>query len=260
MKNVKSRKIILQAVLLIFALMVILSFTTSMAFAKSADFKYGEGTENDPYIISTPSELNMVRYHRDAYFLQAANLDMSDFGQFAPIGSVSFPFTGHYNGGKYSITNLTIDSDDNNVGLFSVIYNGTVENLKIIDSTIAGAYNVGAIAGTNKGILNGCIVDSEISGVGAVGGIAGLNSTHGMIMECGNLGVIENENGKYFGGISGINDGKIENCYNHGDISINANDSVDNSIGIYSIQDYVEPYNIVENKYIDSLRTAKGLL
>lgn len=36
--------------------------------------------------------------------------------------------------------------------------------------------------------------------------------------------------------------------------------SVDNSIGIYSIQDYVEPYNIVENKYIDSLRTAKGLL
>lgn len=36
--------------------------------------------------------------------------------------------------------------------------------------------------------------------------------------------------------------------------------SADNAIGIYSIQDYVEPYNMVENKYIDSLRIAKGLL
>lgn len=226
MKNVKSIKIILLASLLIIALVVSLSFTVGITFAKSADFKHGEGTESNPFIISTPSELNMVRYHRDAYFLQTANLDMSDFGQFAPIGSVTFPFTGHYNGGKYSITNMTIDSDDNNVGLFSVIYNGTVENLKIIDSNITGAYNVGAIAGTNKGILQGCVVNSKISGIGAVGGISGLNSTRGMIMECGNLGVIENESGKYFGGISGINDGIIENCYNHGDISINSNDSV----------------------------------
>lgn len=227
MKNVKSIKVILLAIILIIASVVSLSFTVSNTFAKSADFKHGEGTESDPYIISTPSELNMVRYHRDAYFLQAANLDMSDFGQFSPIGSVSFPFTGHYNGGKYSITNLTIDlDDDNNVGLFSVIFNGTVENLKIIDSSIKGAYNVGAIAGTNKGILKGCIVNSKISGICAVGGISGLNSTHGIIMECGNLGAIENENGKYFGGIAGINDGIIENCYNHGDISINANDSV----------------------------------
>lgn len=226
MKIIKSKRFGLILISIIITLFASLIFCVGFAYAKSSDFKSGEGTESDPFIISTPEELNMVRYHSDAYFLQTANLDMSEIGAFVPIGSSTFPFTGHYNGGKYSITNLTIDSDENNVGLFSVLYNGSVENLKIKNSNVTGSYNVGAITGINKGIVRGCIVDASVSGAGSVGGVAGLNSTGGILSECGNLATVKCDGGIYAGGIAGLNDSVIENSYNRGNVNVGLNNAV----------------------------------
>lgn len=223
MKTVKLKKISLILIIIVIAIIILASMTfvsSNLAYAQSVDFKFGEGTKENPYQISNSKELNNVRYHRDAYFLQTANIDMSNYENFAQIGSIEFPFKGKYDGGKYSIFNLNIESTDNNVGLFSYIRKGEITNLKIKDSSIKGAYNVGAIVGINQGTIMGCIVNCQVNGTGAVGGIAGLNS--GVIKECANLGVVKSNddstNGKYIGGISGINNKIIQDSYNLGDI------------------------------------------
>ncbi|MBD5087016.1 MAG: hypothetical protein HDT32_06665 [Clostridiales bacterium] len=224
MKNVKLEKF--RIVLALSMIVIILGFAVisgNFVNAKSVDFKDGEGTAESPYIISTPEELSNVRYHRDAYFLQTANIDMSEYKNFAPIGSIDFPFTGRYDGGKYCISNLKINSTENNVGLFSYIRKGEIDNLKLKNCVIKGEYNVGSFVGINQGSLIGCIADCEVSGKGSVGGIAGLNS--GLIKECANKGVVksvdENIYGQYSGGICGINNKTIQDCYNLGKINYN---------------------------------------
>lgn len=211
-------------VILIALLAIGLLMVNYNAFAKTQFFAKGDGTEESPYEISTINEFINMNYYPDAYYIQTNNIDFA--GQtISPIGSITFPFTGHYDGSKYAILNVRINSNNNNVGLFSFVDGGTIENLKIQNSEIRGAFNVGAIAGTNRGTIIGCIVDSnvKVSGDGAVGGIVGLNSSKGSIKESANKGNVcineEFANGMYIGGVAGINNSLIFNCYNSGTIS-----------------------------------------
>lgn len=221
----------LKAIEVLIFLMIITLITgiiamTGIAFAdsNSSDFKNGYGTAESPYEITSVKEFNNVRYHRGSYFVQTTNLDFSEYGDFAPIGSVTFPFTGHYDGGKYNISNIHIKQNSNNVGIFAFIdKQGTVENLKVTGGEIEGEYNVGSIAGTNRGTVIGCISSAKIYGKGAVGGIVGLNAAGGQVLECGNLNtvktVMSGNGGMYAGGVVGVNNSTIQNCYNHGAIN-----------------------------------------
>lgn len=224
----KSKAFLSIIILTIISVVAGLSAMIDIAFAdsNSSDFKNGYGTATNPYEITSVEEFNNVRYHLDAYFIQKDNLDFSNAGDFAPIGSASFPFIGHYDGNQYSIENLHITSTSNNVGVFSFVFKGTVENLKISKAVVCGDYNVGIIAGVNRGEIIGCITtDSEVYGNRAVGGIVGTNSSGGQIIECGNRSKIyengNSQNGMYFGGIAGINNSSISNCYNQGDVNNN---------------------------------------
>lgn len=241
----KTKAILILIFLMIISVITGLSAMTGIAFAdsNSGDFKNGHGTSESPYEISSVEEFNNVRYHLDAHFKQTENLDFSD-REFAPIGSVTFPFTGHYDGGKYQISNINIKQDSNNVGLFSYIDNGAVvENLKVINAEIEGEYNVGAIAGTNRGTVIGCVSTSDVSGYGSVGGVVGLNAVGGEVKECGNLGnVFSTKAGLYVGGLVGVNNSLIQDCYNHGNINSDKNTAVTYSGGIVGLNDG-ESYN-----------------
>lgn len=204
-----------------------------------SDFKNGHGTTESPYEITSVEEFNNVRYHLDAHFKQMDNLDLSG-SEFSPIGSVTFPFTGYYDGGKYQISNLNIKQNSNNIGLFSYVDNGgVVENLKIVKAEIAGEYNVGAIAGINRGLIIGCVSSANVSGNGSVGGIVGLNAVGGEIKECGNTGNVSSTkiDGMYIGGIVGVNNAFIQNCYNHGRINLDHNTAITYSGGIVGLND-----------------------
>lgn len=207
----KNLNLIAMAIVAIMLLLGVMFTTLDIAFAESSDFKSGDGTKENPYKITNSSELNNVRYHLDSYFLQTDNIDLQG-NDFAPIGSIEFPFQGHYDGGKYSISNMKINSTQNNVGLFSYVRNGSITNLKIVKSTISGNYNVGAVVGSNQGEVIGCVSESEVFGNGAVGGIVGLNMTS--VTECANKNTIKAVAGKYVGGVVGVNKGVIADCYN----------------------------------------------
>lgn len=89
-------------------------------------------------------------------------------------------FSGIFDGGGYTISNLTMKKgSDSDNGLFSVIYGGSVKNLVLDGLIIEAATNVGAICGKDDSAYEsnivGCkIKNANITCAGTGGGIIGI--------------------------------------------------------------------------------------
>ena len=106
-----------------------------------------------------------------------------------PIGDASNEYTGHFDGGGHTISNLDIVFNEEEwklsyYGLFGYVgESGTIENISVsgnIDTKLGGY--VGMIAGLNKGNILNCDVSGTITGKGNTGGVAGFN--YGKIEGC----------------------------------------------------------------------------
>lgn len=83
-------------------------------------FSGGRGTAEDPYLISSDWDLReMADYinnddaliYRKAHYKQVADINLSKYENFTPIGiSSDYNFQGVYDGGNYIIAGLTIDN------------------------------------------------------------------------------------------------------------------------------------------------------
>lgn len=154
-----------------------------------------------------------------------------------PIGSDDYPFTGSFDGGCWTIKNLTINSTTNYQGMFGYMDGGAVRNLGLVDCDITGSLYVGGIAGHNiNGLIENCYVTGSVEGTSQiVGGIVGFNRTLGtdtaaIIRNCYTTADITG-GGISVGGIVGVNgyDGPdaytssvnhiVENCYATGAIN-----------------------------------------
>lgn len=168
-------------------------------------FAGGDGTEANPYQVSTPKQLNAVRNDLSAHYIQINDIDMSDWGNWEPIGTKDNVFCGSYNGNRYIISgieiNINISKDteknvsDKYIGLFGYVSNSKIKNLgiensiynvKVNDFESNYFCNVGGIAGCiDKSNIENCYFNGGISNIGGnyvfarTSGIAsiGLNST-----------------------------------------------------------------------------------
>lgn len=173
------------------------SYSSSLGFS-------GSGTADDPYIISSSSDLSKLRqlmnddYKRlglreNTFFKQQGNIDMyweskycdSRYG-WLPIGDKNTnPFSYTYDGGGYAISRLNVKRDTTGcVGLFGFVSKALIKNVHLVDANIKGLYAVGGIAGVaatggnarDETVIRGCVVSqSTITGEGgfAIGGILG---------------------------------------------------------------------------------------
>lgn len=140
----------------------------------------GGGTQEDPYLITNRADLQYLRDTVNAgtefsnyYFLQTADIDLKDVESWEPIASYDcgYSFAGFYNGNGYEIQNMTIDAEDENVGLFGRL-DGAVINLNLVNCDINGMY-VGAITSHGNGpVIANCYVSGKLHGSHRVGGIA----------------------------------------------------------------------------------------
>ena len=112
-----------------------------------------------------------------------------------------------------------------NIGLFSEIYGGTVENLTMTNSTVENlgrnhrtgilvAYNLGTVRNVHVG---GKIVVRDIS---KVGGLVGFNL--GTIVLSSSAGVVDAGNGSVAGGLVGESEGQILVSHSTTKVSISA--------------------------------------
>jgi len=223
-------------------------------------FAGGDGTAENPYEISTPYELNSVRYYLDADFILLNDIDLSaataeggiywnDGNGWDPAGNLSNPFTGVFDGCGYSIRGLKHKTVSASVagGLFGFISDAEIRNLGIEDGLITSASLVaGGLAGSasNSQIVN-CYNTSNIRGY-IVGGLIG-QSTNCSFLGCYNTGRITARAGgtALAGGITGdMHSGLIRDCYNAG--SVYADYRSGGITGYLSIE---TSGNLIENSY-----------
>ena len=113
-------------------------------------FSTGNGTESDPYLISTAAELALVAKHANEevetgkYYELAADIDLKGY-EWVPIGNnskadmgfaVSYEnvFSGYFDGNHYTIYNMSIENAVEGVcyyGLFGVFNDGVIKNVNL---------------------------------------------------------------------------------------------------------------------------------
>lgn len=130
-----------------------------------------DGSQTYPYIIKTADQLQNINNKLDVYYKLGANIDLTG-RTWQTIGNQTTPFKGELNGNGYTIKNLTINKDEDYIGLFG--YNqGTLKNIKLENFSVTGKNNVGALVGYNTGIITNNNAVAQVTGNTNVGGLIG---------------------------------------------------------------------------------------
>ena len=157
-------------------------------------------------------------FNADAsYYTTSNKVTWTTASGWLPIGSDSDRFSGVFEGNGHTISNLYIDRNSNNIGLFAVTA-GTVQiqNIRLLNVTIQGAMYVGSLVGSNFGsIINSDVTAATIVGNSQIGGLVGANRGN-IISSFAYTDVIGLSN---VGGLLGDNTGNITNTYAAGTVS-----------------------------------------
>ncbi len=212
----------------------------------------GHGTVEDPYLISNAEDLkklsdSVLNYAnlKDKYFLQTNDIDISEYSNWQPIGTLGIPFEGIYNGDNKEVTGLQIETYESWQGLFGFV-SGTIKNLTVrgnvnILGTDKYVYFHSFAAGVCGGIYNDALISNctnyvNVHGHAYVGGICGgiarsdemiVGREQSEIINCKNYGTITgndeyalNESAMYFGGICGESLGILTGNINYGTVTV----------------------------------------
>ena len=211
------------------------------------------------FLVSTPDALRFIgkgnpldpaehkQWTLDKCYELNEDIDM-DNEFFEPIGTMSDPFEGVFDGNGHVIENLTIDAGTTfGQGMFGVVGNygcdpdlnkvtgltlvncdldcrifstagmvginyGTVEYCNVIDGTIIGDINVGGVVGYNFGTVQNCYVTASVTAASwYTGGVVGGNA--GTVQNCYATGSVYST-GYGVGGVVGYHSSAlVRNCY-----------------------------------------------
>ena len=243
-----------------FFIQLLLTALCFFAFSNkaSAQFSDGNGTENNPYIITTAQQLAQL-----ATYVNAGNTDYNDkcykLGNdislvayqsgtgWTPIGRSAYEFCGNFDGNSKIISGLVINNDNlDYTGLFGCTWNATVKNLAVVNVNIRGDWFVGGVAGSFLGgNIENCYSTGNVNGSNRVGGVAGQmkdGSTVSVLRNCYFSGKV---NGNYAGGVVGYTEyGHISQSYSAGEV--NGGDYVGGVVGYISYSSVFNCYSISE--------------
>ena len=139
----------------------------------------GEGTPDDPYVITNASALQVMEEDLAAHYELGNDIDASetehwnDGDGFDPVAGDGEEFTGTFDGNGHTITGLYIHQFDKQIGLFGSIGDGTVTNVALEDVYVRGTDDTGSLASTSRGEIVDVSVTGEVSGFDRAGGIVG---------------------------------------------------------------------------------------
>ena len=224
--------------------------------------------------IASATDLQAINDAPSGRYELTADIDLAGV-EWSPLGGdcATDPatcFVGTLKGNGYTISNLHIVADTDNLGLFGIIgRGGVVRDMKLLNVTIRSAFadHVGALAGRNEGIVVGADIVGEIGGDNRIGGVVGTNE--GVVINAraavaiighgdkvgGLVGdnrggdivnsraVGEVEGGDEVGGLVGDNSGRIINSY--ATATVNGGDGGDNRGGLVGNN----ATGIVQNSY-----------
>ncbi len=149
------------------------------------------------------------------YYILLVDIDLDGIS-WTPVGSDSTPFTGIFDGGGHTISNLTLSSSDYYQGLFGYS-SGTLLNVLLENVSVTGTGHAGGLVGRSvDGFISNCSAVGDVSGTSSVGGLAGSNT--GTITESYTIGNISGTTSNV-GGLVGYNNGPVIGSHAAGTVS-----------------------------------------
>ena len=228
-----------------------LDITTSAAWdgTSTAGFGGGDGSSaetaceiaNGEQLAFLAQQVNSGTDYEGKFIKLTADIDLGG-KEWTPIGGYYHCFKGTFDGDGHTVSNFTINSQYNCIGLFGK-NNGTIMNLGVENAEINGYDFVGGVCGFNNGTIEGCYNTGTVKGSSSVGGVCGSNSDGGTIKNCYSTDAVKGE--LNVGGVCGSNSSTIEDCYNTGAVSGNSETSFDiGGVCGYNTGTITNSYNI----------------
>lgn len=202
-------------------------------------FAGGTGIISDPYLIANANQLNNIRFNLSASYRLLNDIDLTSettsglFGNnglgWEPIGSLTNPFTGNFDGNNFSIIGLNINRGNQDyVGLFGKADGGpsNIKNVVVENGHITGQNYVGSLIGyaSNVNIESVGSDNIIVANGNYLGGIVGY--LNGNMNRVYNSSYLSGDN-LMIGGLVGLVEGNVTNAYNLGNINvINQNSSI----------------------------------
>lgn len=152
----------------------------------------GSGIPGDPYMVYNATDLQDMDLALGAWYELANDIDASNTSSwnggagFDPVGTSGTPFTGHFNGNGYTISDLTINRPtEDYIGLFGYVDGSsgdhvTIDNVVLTGINYTGDDSIGGLVGVafTYTDISYCEVDGIITGAGStpgwIGGLIGL--------------------------------------------------------------------------------------
>jgi hypothetical protein len=174
----------------------------------------GDGSEANPYLISTAAELVALGAEVDGgdtksgvYYALANDIDLDGIA-WNPIGAsyksegtdISGSFAGTLDGRGHIISNISV-SGMQYAGLFGSNFNGTVMNLGMEGGSISTSYassTCGAIARKGSGKIINCYSTVPTSAVARSAGIIDEITSGGMVIGCYQAAAVTGTSGKCY--------------------------------------------------------------
>lgn len=189
--------------------------------------------EYAPVRISNAAELLGMIDNPDMHFLLTKNIYFPSGLKWTPSADSESPeegFSGTFDGGDYAIYNINIRASEKTglSGLFGMISNGRVRNLKLINPIVETGDITGIISAINYGNIENCMVSgAELKADGDsvyIGSVAGYN--YGIInaVEADGDIIVDSIN-NVIGGIAAHNEGIINDVSYKGNIKALSSDS-----------------------------------
>lgn len=172
--------------------------------------------------IETVEDFRKIEDDLSGNYVLAKDIDFGG-NKFRPIAYKSgTSFTGKFSGNGHTISNISVNYDDDLVGLFGT-NKGLIMNLAV-SGEVTGEEYIGGICAKNEGTIYSCSFDGEVKqsattqSKGKVGGICGTN--YATISNCFNSADVSGKD--YIGGICGEMYGKdpvVVYCVSVGKVS-----------------------------------------
>ncbi len=197
----------------------------------------GSGEPNDPYLIYTAEQLNMIGQvwcDLDAHFKLMADIDLSGFTgtEFNIIGRDMYlrhpyayeplTFRGVFDGNGHEISHFNYSTTEAyNIGVFGYVSGGEIRDLGLREPNVevVAGWFVGSLVGTLYGSSSavvGCYAEGgKVSGDSFVGGLVG--DAHGDIFECYAASSVSGTS--VVGGLAGyVGSRTVSDCYATGSV------------------------------------------
>lgn len=212
-------------------------------------------------------------------FALKGDINASDVEDYVAIGTGNkdasgneIGFTGTFDGRGNRIIGLKVENANGNAGIFDTIgTNGVVKDVNIYSGTFTGSKNAGAVAGVNKGRIEGIVTFGNTVTVtgkdGKAGGIVGVNNSGkftddkndgeltGGIYDVESTGsVIAGSSSAVAGGLVGTNNGGLANSFSDSAVTVDTNVTSGTSAGLGG----VVGINNGNVQYVDSLGVTNG--